>query len=232
MQTLTTNKQAFIVLSVLALIFAEAAFFGNGNVFFVFLALFLIYYGLKDSSSYRKSIIGTGLFFLAISVLSMLTLRLLVFAALAYLLYRLWKGEEWQQVIDFQKPADTSSIHNRFFSVQTTPFEAYEWKDIHVQGIAGDLLIDTTQTVLPKRTSILSVRQGFGKVKVILPYEVPVRIHYTTLFGRAELFGKPTGPIWNNTVQLSDGYEDGDVPKTELIITIATWVGDVEVIRR
>nr|WP_154749656.1 cell wall-active antibiotics response protein LiaF [Planomicrobium sp. YIM 101495] len=229
---MTTNKQAFIVLGILFLIFAEALFLGNGNAFFVILGLLLLYYGAKDQSSYRKYYIGLGIFFLAISILSMFTLRLLVFAALAYLLYRLWKGESWEQIVDFNNPLDKDLIQNKFFGVQSTPFEAYEWKDIHVQGIAGDILIDATQTVLPKRTSLLSIRQGFGKVRVILPYEVPVRIHYTTLYGNGTFFSKPTGSIWNGKVELSDGYEMDTAPKTEMIITIATWVGDVEVIRR
>ncbi|MCJ1908065.1 cell wall-active antibiotics response protein LiaF [Planococcus ruber] len=231
MRNLTTNKQAFFILSALLLIFVEAAFFQNGSVFLVLLGIGLLYYGMKKSTKSRKSYIWTGFILIGISVLSMWSLRLLVFGVAIYLLIKLWKGEEWEQTVPIQGMVDKGLIQNKFFSAQSTPIESYEWKDIHVQGFVGDLLIDATQTVLPKKTSVISVRQGFGKVKVILPYEVPVRIFYTTLLGEARFFTGSKQRIWNGTVHAEDGFsEDGS--RTEMIVTITTWMGDVEVIRR
>ncbi|CEG21817.1 hypothetical protein BN1080_00735 [Planococcus massiliensis] len=231
MRNLTTNKQAFFILSALLLIFVEAAFFQNGSVFLVLLGIGLLYYGMKKSTKSRKSYIWTGFILIGISVLSMWSLRLLVFGVAIYLLIKLWKGEEWEQTVPIQGMRDKGLIQNKFFSAQSTPIESYEWKDIHVQGFVGDLLIDATQTVLPKKTSVISVRQGFGKVKVILPYEVPVRIFYTTLLGEARFFTGSKQRIWNGTVHAEDGFsEDGS--RTEMIVTITTWMGDVEVIRR
>ena len=231
MRHLTTNKQAFFILSALLLIFVEAAFFQNGSVFLVLLGIGLLYYGMNKTTKSKKTYIWIGFFLIGISILSMWSLRLLVFGTAVYLLVKLWKGEEWQQTVPIHGMVDKGLIQNKFFSAQSTPIESYEWKDIHVQGFVGDLLIDATQTVLPKKTSLISVRQGFGKVKIILPYEVPVRIFYSTLLGDARFFTGNKQRIWNGTVHAEDGF-GGDDNKTEVIVSITTWMGDVEVIRR
>lgn len=231
MRHLTTNKQAFFILSALLLIFVEAAFFQNGSVFLVLLGIGLLYYGMNKSTKARKTYVWTGFILVGISVLSMWSLRMLVFCTAIYLLVKLWKGEEWQQTVPLQGMPDKGLIQNKFFSAQSTPIESYEWKDIHVQGFVGDLLIDATQTVLPKKTSMISVRQGFGKVKIILPYEVPVRIFYSTLLGDARFFTGNKQRIWNGTVHAEDGFTQDD-NKIEMIVSITTWMGDVEVIRR
>lgn len=232
MQKFTTNKQAFFLLSALVLIFVEAAFFGNGSVFLVLLGIGLIYYGLKNTKKARKSYIWTGFILIGISVLSMWSLRTLILVLAIYLLIRLWKGEEWQQEVPIEKPLDDGVIKNKFLAAQSTPIEAYEWKDIHVQGFVGDLFIDATQTVLPKKASLISIRQGFGKVRLVVPYEVPVRIYYSTLLGEARFFNKPKQRIWYGTLHTEDGYIEAEGQKAELIVSITSWMGDVEVIRR
>lgn len=226
----TTNKKALILWSALLLIFIEVAFFGNGSVFLVLLGIGILYYAMSKAPESRKAYVWTAVILIGIAVLSMWSLRLIVFAVAIYLLIRLWKGEEWEQQLPIGGGVDKGLIQNKFFAAQQTPIEAYEWKDIHIQGIAGDLLIDATQTVLPKRSSLISIRQGFGKVKIIVPYEVPVRVYYSALLGDARFFNAGKERIWNSSLHAEDGYPaDG---KVEMIIAITTWMGDVEVIRR
>ncbi|OHX51833.1 hypothetical protein BB776_02890 [Planococcus salinarum] len=232
MNHFSTNRQAFFALSALLLIFVEAAFFGNGSVFLVLLGIGLLYYGNKKSPKYRKSYFWTGFILIGISILSMWSLRLLILAAAIYLLVRLWKCEEWQQDIPLNGQVDKGLIQNKFFSAQATPIESFEWKDVHVQGFVGDLLIDATQTVLPKKTSLISIRQGFGRVRVIVPYEVPVRVYYSTVFGDARFFNGEKQRIWYGSVHSQDGYQQAEEIRRELIVTVNTWMGDVEVIRR
>ncbi|PSL25053.1 putative membrane protein [Planomicrobium soli] len=232
MQRYSTNKQAFFLLSALLLVFIESAFFSNGSVFLVLLGIGLVYFGLKKTKRSRKFYLWTGFIFIGISILSMWSLRAFILVVAIYLLVRLWKGDEWQQEVPIQQTVDHGLIKNKFFSAQSTPIEAYEWKDIHVQGFIGDLFIDATQTVLPKKTSLVSIRQGFGKVRVIVPYEVPVRIYYSTLIGEACFFNKEKQRIWYGTAQAEDGYKEAVANKAEMIISVTTWMGDVEVIRR
>jgi predicted membrane protein len=153
-----------------------------------------------------------------------------------YVLYKLWKNEPIRQMI---RPFDTvyketpnSIIQNKLFSAQTTPFNAYEWQDVHVQSFYGEHVIDVTETVLPKGTSFISIRQSLGKVTIYVPYEVPVRIHYATIIGEANIFGRGIQRLWNQSVVLKDGYLDDVDFASELVITVSTWIGDIEVIRK
>ncbi len=232
MQHFTTNRQAFFLLSALLLIFVEAAFLGNGSVFLILLGIGTIYYAFKNKSKYRRFYFWTGIFLIGVSILSMWSLRLMVFGLALYLLLRLWKGEEWLQTAPLYAPIDKGLIQNKVMAAQSTPIESYEWKDIHVQGFIGDLLIDATHTVLPKKTSLISIRQGFGKVQVVVPYEVPVRVFYSTLLGEARFFNGKNQRILNGTIHTEDGYPSDEGNKVELIVSITSWMGDVEVIRR
>ena len=234
MQRFSTDRISFWLLAALLLIFVEAMFFENGSVLFVLFGIGLIYLSLRKKS---RLFFWSGIAFLGVALLSMWSLRLLIVGMMVYILVRLWKGDESHQVIepflgnDIQSP--DAIIQNKLFSVQSTPFHAYEWEDVHVQGFYGNLSIDTTQTVLPKGTSLISVRQGIGKIQIAVPYEIPVRIHYSTLLGDARLFGAGKKRLWNQSIVLQNGYADaqGNAP-SELIIAVSTWLGDVEVIRK
>ena len=59
---------------------------------------------------------------------------------------------------------------------------------------------------------------------------IPVRIHYTTLIGDAKLFGRKR--LINQSLHMKDSYEGKSAESPELIITLSTWGGDVEVTRK
>jgi len=234
MQRFSTDRITFWLLAALLLIFVEAMFFHNGSVLFVLFGIGFIYLSLRRRS---RLFFWSGVAFLGVALLSMWSLRLLIALTMVYILVRLWKGDETEQVIQpfLGDKAETPNaiIQNKLFSVQSTPFQAYEWEDVHVQGFYGNITIDTTQTVLPKGTSLISVRQGIGKIRVAVPYEIPVRIYYTTLLGDARLFGANKKRIWNQSITQQNGYPEAQGEATsELIIAVSTWLGDVEVIRK
>ncbi|QOV10232.1 cell wall-active antibiotics response protein LiaF [Viridibacillus arvi] len=233
MNQITTNKLTMLLVISLLLVFTEVTFFGNGSIIFALLGIVMIYMSI---SKRRKWLFWMGATISIISLFSMWSLRILVVATLLYILWQLKKGapvsisltEQFNQ----NQIGAQSIIQNKAFSFQRTPTNAYEWQDIHVQGIVGDLTIDTTQTLLPKGTSLISVRQGFGKVRIAVPYEVPVRIHFNTLVGDVQLFGNKMPRLWNKTISMKDGYNPEIEHTVELIITVSTLLGDVEVIRK
>ncbi|CAM3237189.1 cell wall-active antibiotics response protein LiaF [Filibacter tadaridae] len=233
MKRIDTSKIAFWGFVFLLLIFIEATFFHNGNFVFVLLGAGLTYYGLRKRS---KLLFLPGLFFIAMSLLTLWSLRLFLFLILVYIIVRLWKGIPSEEIMrplrEFQKETSNGIWKNKLFSVQSSPFSSYEWEDVHFQGFFGDLHIDVTDTVLPKGTSLISVRQGIGKIKIELPYEIPVRIHYTTLLGDAKLFGIHRKRLINESLHMKDSYEGKTDDSAELIITLSTWVGDIEVTRK
>jgi len=228
-----TNKMAFWGFLFLLLVFTESFFFGNGSFIFVLLGAGLVYLGLRRKS---KLLFIPGLLFVLIALFNLWSLRLFIFGVILYIVIALWRGVPSDDIMrpirEFRKDTKDGIWKNKLFSVQASPFSSYEWEDIHIQGIFGDIHIDVTDTVLPKGASLISVRQGIGKVKIELPYEIPVRIHYTTLYGEAKLFGTHQKRLVNEFLHMKEGYPAQPEQKTELIITLSTWVGDIEVIRK
>lgn len=228
-----TNKIAFWALAFLLLIISESFLFGNGNFMLVLLGAGFIYFGLRRRS---KLLFIPGIAFIAIALFSIWSLRLFIVIVLLYMLIKLWKGVPADEIIrplqQFQKETANGIWKNKLFSVQSSPFSSYEWEDVHIQGIFGDIHIDVTDTVLPKGTSLISVRQGIGKIKIELPYEIPVRIHYTTLFGEARLFETYQKRLLNEFLHMKEDYPVPSENTSELIITLSTWIGDVEVTRK
>jgi predicted membrane protein len=92
--------------------------------------------------------------------------------------------------------------------------------------------VDVTDTVLPKGTSFIAIRQGFGRIKIDLPYEIPVRIHYNTLFGEARILDISPKRMINETLHYKEGYDVDIGDRSELIISLSTWIGDIEVVRK
>lgn len=232
MKELETNRVAFWFFALLLLLFVESFFFGNGNFIFVLLGAGLVFYGTRKRS---KLLFIPGIVFIFIALFNLWSLRLLIFGVIVSILMKLWQGIPSEEIMrpirEFHRETPNGIWKNKLFSVQTSPFSSYEWEDVHIQGIFGDLHIDVTDTVLPKGTSLISVRQGVGKVKIELPYEIPVRIHYTTLFGESRLFGKHRKRLMNEFLHMKEGYTETPA-NAELIITVATWIGDVEVTRK
>jgi len=228
-----TNKITFWGFVFLSLISIESIFFGHGNFILVLLGVGLIYFGLQRRS---KLLFIPGFFLITIALFTLWSLRLFIFSMLVYILVKLWKGVPAEEIMrplqEFKKETSNGIWKNKLFSIQSSPFSSYEWEDVHIQGVFGDISIDVTDTVLPKGTSLISVRQGIGKVKIELPYEIPVRIHYTTLFGEANLFGTYRKRLTNEFLHMKDGYSAPPNGGAELIITLSTWVGAVEVTRK
>lgn len=233
MKRIDTSKITFWSFTFLLLIFIEAAFFHNGNIVFVLLGGGLVFYGSRKRAKWTVIL---GLFFIALALFTLWSLRLLIFIVLVYVLIKLWKGTPSEEIMrplkELQRETPNGIWKNKLFSIQSSPFSSYEWEDVHIQGFFGDIHIDVTDTVLPKGTSLISIRQGIGKIKIDLPYEIPVRIHYTTLIGDVKLFGIHRKRLINETLHMKDSYEGKTDDSPELIITLSTWGGDVEVNRK
>ena len=228
-----TERITLWVLALALLVFVEAGLFGNGNVIFFFLGAITLYFGFQ----YReKWTVATGVVLIVIALLSLWSLRLVVFGMLLYLVVRLWKGTSADEIMrplkEVKRETPNGIWKDRLFSSQSTPFTSYEWQDVHVSGILGDFYIDVTDTVLPKETSFISIRQTFGRVRIELPYDLPVRIHCSALFGECRLFDLTPKRLMNESIHMKDGYHREIDMEADLIISISVRFGDVEVIRK
>ncbi len=233
MKRIDTSSITFWAFAFLLLIFAEATIFHNGNIIFLFLGTGLLYYATRKRT---KWLFVAGLFFIVVALLTLWSLRLLIFASLLFLLVKLWKGVPSEAIMrplkEFQIESPNGIWKNKLFSIQASPFSSYEWEDVHIQGAFGDIHVDVTNTVLPKGTSLISIRQGIGKIKIVLPYDIPVRVHYASLLGDACIFNNNRKRLVNETLHMKDSYDDIEQKQTELIISLSTLFGDIEVIRK
>ena len=110
MKRIDTSKITFWGLTFLLLIFVEAAFFHNGNIVFVLLGAGLIYYGLRKRS---KLLVLPGLFFIAMALFTLWSLRVLIFTVIVYILVKLWKGVPSEEIMRPLK--DLSGKHQMEF---------------------------------------------------------------------------------------------------------------------
>ncbi|WP_153733091.1 cell wall-active antibiotics response protein LiaF [Sporosarcina obsidiansis] len=228
-----SNKVAMFALGFLVLVFIEAFFFSNGNIIFLLLGGGFFYYGYRKRAKWTAIL---GLFFIVMALLTLWSLRLLILGVVLYILMKMWKGTPANEIFGSLRTPQSSVSNglwrNRLFSVQSTPFSTYEWEDVHIQGLFGNIHVDVTDTVLPKGASFISIRQSVGKITIELPYDIPVRVHYATLFGETRILGRAPKRLVNETLQEKDGYETKQPNDPELIISIFTWIGDVEVRRK
>ncbi|QPQ36710.1 cell wall-active antibiotics response protein [Lysinibacillus sp. JNUCC-52] len=226
MQNFTTNKLTFWVLCFFLLVFVELTIFNNGGAFCLIIGAILLYLSFSKNIRFLK---WTGIFFIAISLFTMWSLRLFIVILLLYMLYQYLQRENEPKIVtlEFLKlPASK----NELFGTIPAPVDAYKWQDVQIQRLAGDITIDTTQTILPAGQSLVTIRQGIGKVQIYVPYEIPFRLHYTTLFGDFTCLQGSPQRLMNESIVFSDGNPE-DAKRT-LVIHVATWLGDLEVLRK
>lgn len=232
MKNLTTNTLATVILIAVLCILVEGMLFGNGMIFFALLGAFFVYISMKQQ---KKAIFWLGMVFLLIALLSMWSLRLFLVIVVVYLLWKMIQGEPIQISLLPKEEKNSSNFKkkkNKIFQFDETLSESYIWQDTHLQNLVGEITVDTTDTILPKGTSFVSIRQGFGKITIVVPYEIPVRVHFNTIVGQATIFKENQTSLWNESISIKDGYKDDIVAERELVITASSFFGDLEVIRK
>ncbi len=227
LQNFTTNKLTFWVLSFFLLVFVELTIFNNGGAFSLLIGAGLLYLSFSKKNRFFK---WTGIFFIAIALFTMWSLRLFIVIILLYMLYQYLQRENEAKVVGSELFEKLPATKNEIFGTLPAPIDAYKWQDVQIQRLAGEITIDTTQTILPAGTSLITIRQGIGKVQIYIPYEIPFRLHYTTLFGEITCLNIGPQRLLNESVSFSDGNPE-DAKRT-LVIHVATWLGDLEVLRK
>lgn len=227
MNRFSTDHLTFISLAILLIVFVELTIFNNGGAFLLIIGALLLYYSFSKN---KRSFFWLGSFFIFLALLTVWSLRLLIVGVLIYLLYKHFKNEQKIVTINTQEFEASTLQKNELFGNSSTPFENYKWQDVHIQRFLGDITIDTTETILPTGTSVITIRQSIGKVTIVLPYEIPFRLQYSTVLGEAKLLGNASKRLVNEQLIFEEGNPND--AKRKLIIHVATWLGDVEVIRK
>lgn len=226
MNRFSTNQLTFMAIAVLLIVFVELTIFGNDSTFLIIIGSILLYYSFSKS---KKYLFWSGCFLIFLAILSLWSLRLLIVGVLIYILYKHMTKE--QKIVTFNTQELQAKIDNNDLIGNTSsPLDSYKWEDIQMQKFIGDVSLDLTDTILPVGTSVITIRQSIGKVTIVLPYEIPFRLQYSTILGEAKVLGNNPKRLINEKLI----FEDGNAldAKRKLVIHVATWLGDVEVIRK
>lgn len=232
MKHIQTNTMTTLLFAALLCIVAEGILFGSDMMIFALIGIGLIYVSMKKQ---RKLFFWLGLGLLILSVLSMWSLRILLFVTVIYILFKMREDTPATVHVNTssteERPLERKKKNN-FFQFDDTLNTSYVWEDVHVQNFVGQITIDTTDTILPKGASLISIRQGIGKITVVVPYEIPVRIYYNALMGEATIMQHKYPRLWNESLAVKDGYREHELPERELIIAASSFSGDLEVLRK
>lgn len=225
MNRLTTNQFTILFLSFAIILLFELAFFNGGELFLLILAAGFLYFAYTQKQKYTLIL---GLFFLLLAVLSLWTLRLIPILLISYVLYKYLKTEPQPTPIKPKPQKTFGTVKNTLIDAFETDKE-YKWQDLQLQKLAGTITIDTTETILPTGRSFIAINQAFGKTTILVPYEVTIELHYSTLYGEATILHAPPQRLINEKLAVKEGVEDA---KRSLVIYVASCFSDLEVQRR
>lgn len=104
----------------------------------------------------------------------------------------------------------------------------YEWEDINITILSGDTIIDLGNTLLPKNDSVILVRKGFGRTRILVPTGIGLMVEHSAFYGRLS-FDQEEYAMKNEAIKLySNDYDQND---RRLKIVTSALFGDLEVIR-
>lgn len=226
MSKISSDQLAIIAISFSLVILIELTLFNNGSVFLLIAGLALLVFSFKRKKK-KQLFLWLGIILLFFAIIALWTLRLLIFSVLVFVLYKYLTKKE-QQIDIVKHPLNEQLQQNHLIGTTPAETEAFKWRDIQIQRFIGDITLDVTQTILPPGKSIISIQQALGKVRIVVPYEVGVQLHYSTLYGEALCFDYQPKRLVNEQLSYTNGPED---PKRVLVMYVASWIGDVEVQR-
>ncbi|WP_456272112.1 cell wall-active antibiotics response protein LiaF [Bacillus sp. AK031] len=236
-----TERFSWILLIGVILLLFEMSFYDGGVVFFLFITFGCIYIGRKRlPRTSGKILFWFGVISLSLTILNTMAFRFFLLALLVMIILRFADSKKnpakvepqiEQTLNDGEKPVfiKRANLQNVWFGRQQTPEHVYEWNDINIQGGIGDTVIDLGNTVLPKGTSVISVRHILGNIVVMVPYDIEVSIHHNGLAGAVTIFDSVEPKSFNQSIYYQTSDYDGSAQKVKIITSLA--VGDLEVKR-
>ena len=240
-----TEYMSWIFLIGIVLLLVELLYDG-GLLFSLAFSIGCMLIGKK----YFSKVIGKILLIIGIittltTVFHMMVFRFFLMAIFVYLLllyYQSKKNPKWVKPI-LTEPKEQQKecvqerllkmdclLRNKWFGQQRTSDAVYEWNDINIQNGIGNIVIDLSQTILPKGNAVISIRSFVGNMQILVPYGVEVFIHHSVIAGRTRIFeNRLEDQFFNQVISYKTlGFDEA---KQKVHITTTVIVGDLEVRR-
>lgn len=235
----TTTYNWILIIGVILLL-VEIVFFFGGAIIPAILSGFFVYIGWnKFDKLWGKIVFWIALISLIFSILNLMAVRFFIFAAIVIFVLKYYETTKNKQHLSPDLPRD-EALHeplkrkeplfdHKFFDDQRTDDTVYQWRDVNIHSLAGDKVIDLSNTVIPNDTAVISIRHVFGNIVIYVPYEVEVSIHHSTIFGSAVIFHESHDKLFNKAIFYQT--ENYDIAETRVKIVTSLFSGDIEVKR-
>ena len=90
-------------------------------------------------------------------------------------------------------------------------------------------MIDLSYTVLPKGETVIFIRNIFGKVKILIPYDVEVSVNHSVLYGSAKILDFYESSYMNRQMKVETSQYEQTEQKVKIFTSM--MIGDIEVKR-
>ncbi|PMC37558.1 cell wall-active antibiotics response protein [Bacillus sp. UMB0899] len=213
LKNINSDYLNWIILIGFLLLLLEVLFFNGGLIVTFLLSIGSIYLGRKWRPRFLGKLLywGGWIWFVG-TVLNMITLRYFLFVLVIYLIVHFFQTQKNPKqvkpiIIESQETSNNGEFiqrkkifENKIFSSQKSPEHAYEWNDINIQVGIGNTVIDLSDTVLPIAEAVIVIRSLVGNVQVLVPYEMELHIHHSTMAGSITIFQEAEQRVVNETV--------------------------------
>ncbi|WP_409303357.1 cell wall-active antibiotics response protein LiaF [Peribacillus sp. SCS-155] len=227
------------------LLFVEITFFNGDLLFSLAITIGLTYFGRKK---YHRTIgvlmFWIGLIGTVVTILNMMVFKFFLVAILGYLVISFVQSKKNPEVIKpvLAQPANhhetiksvpmvkaSPLFENKLFGRQKTPDYVYEWNDINIQAGIGDIVVDLSNTLLPKGESVISIRNAIGNIQILVPYDIEVSVRHSAIAGKANIFEHQDNKVFNHIVSYQTSDYEHSINRLKIITSVLT--GDIEVKR-
>ena len=239
-----TDYISWIFLIGLVLLIMELVFFDGGLIYSLALSIGCLFIGKKKyHRKIGKTLFFIGLFSTVIVVLNMFVFKLFLLVILAYVLYGFYLSKQNPEKVPLRLVEPTLVTEegkeqliktdylfsNKLIGSQQTKKSVYEWNNVNIQRGIGDVVIDLSNTILPKGETIISIRSMVGNLKILIPYDVEVNLHHSVVVGRAVIFQNHEKRMYNQIISCqTEGFHTA-VQKVTIITSV--FIGNIEVNR-
>lgn len=200
----------------------------------------MVFAWLNLEKYWGKTVLGISSVLFILNLFSLSMVRGIIIIIIILLIYDYLRKEKSPtyvkpEIIIPEGEADGPLIQldplfkNKMFGDVKTEDRPYPWRDINIQSVYGNKVIDLSNTILVDEVAVISIKQIFGKIEVFVPYDVEVSVHHSTLYGNLEVLGHYEENIINETFL----YQTEKYKERGSRVKIITWqlVGDIEVKR-
>ena len=139
----------------------------------------------------------------------------------------IWKKKRYISV-KLKEPSDRFETQRQeWIGVQKIGKDTFEWDDINISQLMGDTIIDLGNTVLPNEQNTIMIRKGIGRIRVIVPIGVGVKLCHNAFIGEAKFDGQEL-ELKNETITMYSNRFESSHKKITIISSVL--VGEIEVI--